>query len=141
MFKKMLITVDLDDPDTMRKTFVAAQQLMKESANVEIRLINVQPIVPISIMGYLPPDFDEAVTKEAESKFAMIVSGSGLPEKTISKIIRNGSVYDEVLAEANDWGADIIIVGSQKPSMSMYLLGSNAATITRHAKCSVLVVR
>jgi nucleotide-binding universal stress UspA family protein len=141
MYKKILITVDLDDQDTMKKSFVAAQQLMKESANAQIRLINVQPIVPISIMGYLPPDFDEAITKEVERKFSEIASGSGLPEKTLSKIIRYGSIYEEVLAEANDWGADIIIVGSQKPNMSVYLLGSNAATITRHSKCSVLVVR
>lgn len=141
MYKKILITVDLDDQDTMKKSFVAAQQIMKESANAQIRLINVQPIVPISIMGYLPPDFDEAITKEVERKFSEIASGSGLPEKTLSKIIRYGSIYEEVLAEANDWGADIIIVGSQKPNISVYLLGSNAATITRHAKCSVLVVR
>ena len=141
MYKKILITVDLDDQDTMKKSFVAAQQIMKESANALIRLINVQPIVPISIMGYLPPDFDEAITKEVERKFSEIASGSGLPEKTLSKIIRYGSIYEEVVAEANDWGADIIIVGSQKPNMSVYLLGSNAATITRHAKCSVLVVR
>ncbi len=141
MYKKILSPVDLEDPDTMSKTFVAAQQLLKESESALIRLVNVQHIVPISIMGYLPPYFDEAITEENERKFSMVTSGSQLPENRISKTIRNGTVYDEVLAEASDWGADIIIVGSHKPSMSTYLLGSNAATITRHAKCSVLVVR
>jgi nucleotide-binding universal stress UspA family protein len=35
----------------------------------------------------------------------------------------------------------LIVVGSHRPTMATYLLGSNAKTIVRHAKCSVLVVR
>ena len=37
--------------------------------------------------------------------------------------------------------ADLIVIGSHRPAMSTYLLGSNAKTIVRHAKCSVLVLR
>jgi nucleotide-binding universal stress UspA family protein len=33
------------------------------------------------------------------------------------------------------------VVGSHRPTMATYLLGSNAKTIVRHAKCSVLIVR
>lgn len=141
MYMRILISIDLDDPDTMKKAFAAAQQLLQNSENALIRLINVQPIVPLSILGYLPPHFDEDISEEIERKFSMIASVSGLPENRISRIIRYGSVYDEVLAEANEWMADVIIVGSHKPSMSTYLLGPSAATITRHAKCSVLIVR
>ena len=56
-------------------------------------------------------------------------------------MVRTGGVYPEVLAEAQDWGADLIVIGSHRPAMSTYLLGSNAKTIVRHAKCSVLVLR
>jgi nucleotide-binding universal stress UspA family protein len=52
-----------------------------------------------------------------------------------------GSIYHEVLHEVEDMGADLVVVGSHRPSMRSYLLGSNAATIVRHATCSVLVVR
>jgi universal stress protein F len=45
------------------------------------------------------------------------------------------------LAEADEWGSDIIILCSHRPTMAAYLIGSNAKTIVRHAKCSVLVVR
>ena len=47
----------------------------------------------------------------------------------------------ELLREATEWRADLIVVGSHRPVMSDYLLGSNAKTIVRHAQCSVLVVR
>ena len=43
--------------------------------------------------------------------------------------------------DAAEWRADLIVVGSHRPVMSDYLLGSNAKTIVRHAQCSVLVVR
>jgi nucleotide-binding universal stress UspA family protein len=56
-------------------------------------------------------------------------------------VVGLGSVYNEVLNQADRIGADLIVVGSHQPSMATYLLGSNAATIVRHAKCSVLVVR
>jgi UDP-N-acetylmuramate: L-alanyl-gamma-D-glutamyl-meso-diaminopimelate ligase len=37
--------------------------------------------------------------------------------------------------------ADLIVIGSHRPAMSTYLLGSNAKTVARHATCSVLIVR
>jgi nucleotide-binding universal stress UspA family protein len=37
--------------------------------------------------------------------------------------------------------ADLIVVGSHRPAMKDYLLGTNAARVVRHAHCSVLVVR
>jgi nucleotide-binding universal stress UspA family protein len=63
------------------------------------------------------------------------------PAERVSSVVRFGAVYPEVLAEAEEWGADLIVIGSHRPTMATYLLGSNAKTIVRHAKCSVLVVR
>ncbi len=56
-------------------------------------------------------------------------------------MVRMGSVYAEVLDEAGRIGAALVVVDSHRPSMATYLLGSNAATIVRHATSSVLVVR
>jgi nucleotide-binding universal stress UspA family protein len=64
-----------------------------------------------------------------------------LPRERISSVVRLGSVYHEVLDEADKAAADLIVIGSHRPSMSTYLLGSNATTVVRHAKVSVLVVR
>ena len=64
-----------------------------------------------------------------------------LPAERKSAAARAGGIYHELLQEAADWNADLIVVGSHRPVMSDYLLGSNAKTIVRHAQCSVLVVR
>ncbi|MDX2319096.1 MAG: universal stress protein [Moritella sp.] len=56
-------------------------------------------------------------------------------------IIRSGTVFDEVVAQAKQSNADAIVMASAKPKFRSYLLGSNAAKIVRHAPCSVFVVR
>jgi len=38
-------------------------------------------------------------------------------------------------------GADCIIIGSHKPGLSDFLLGSTSARVVRHAPCSVHVLR
>jgi len=45
------------------------------------------------------------------------------------------------LAVAEEAVADLIVVGSHRPAMKDYLLGTNAARVVRHARCSVLVAR
>ena len=47
----------------------------------------------------------------------------------------------EVLAEAEEAHADLIVCGSHWPTLVTYLIGSHATSIVRHASCSVLVVR
>jgi nucleotide-binding universal stress UspA family protein len=63
------------------------------------------------------------------------------PKGTVDAVVRIGGVYPELLAEAGEWPADLIIVGAHKRSMATYLLGSTAAAIVRHASCTVMVVR
>ena len=47
----------------------------------------------------------------------------------------------EILEAAEEAEADLIVVGSHRPAMKDYLLGTNASRVMRHARCSVLVAR
>jgi nucleotide-binding universal stress UspA family protein len=141
MYKKILIPVDLESPAMVDAALGVAQALGDANGKTQLRLINVQPLVPVSLLGYLPPSFDVEFQKEAEKKLGEIAGKVSFPSDSLSTNLRYGAVYPEVLAEAEDWGADLIIVGSHRPGMATYLLGSSAAAIVRHAKCSVLVVR
>src|SRR5271167_3236762 len=51
------------------------------------------------------------------------------------------SIYAEILAVAESAAADLVVVGSHRPAMKDYLLGTNASRVVRHARCSVLVAR
>jgi nucleotide-binding universal stress UspA family protein len=64
-----------------------------------------------------------------------------LPREKVSTAARFGGVFTELLDEAEQWRADLIVVGAHKRSMASFLLGSTAAALSRHAKCTVMIVR
>lgn len=140
MFKTILVPIDLGEIGAAQPALDKAVELAAGGEG-SIRLIYVRAIVPVTYMEFMPPAFDQEQQDEAESKLAKLAAQVKLPAERVSAVVRLGSVYNEVLDEAEKTGADLIVIGSHRPSMATYLLGSNAATIVRHAKCSVLVVR
>ena len=140
MYKRIVLAVDLADVSTMPKGLPEALELAKAWGG-DLRLVNVQPVVPATFMEYVPADFDAEQTKRAMETLESIIADIDLPAARKSGTARAGGIYHELLQEASEWNADLIVVGSHRPVMSDYLLGSNAKTIVRHAQCSVLVVR
>ncbi|HEV3044363.1 MAG TPA: universal stress protein [Roseiarcus sp.] len=140
MFKRIVTPVDLAEIDLAEPAIAQAVELVEASGGV-LRLINVQPLLPATFMDYVPADFDAAQEERAAKALEELAAGIKLPKERLSYVVRVGGAYHEILAEARSWAADLIVVGSHRPVMSDYLLGSNAKTIVRHALCSVLVVR
>jgi nucleotide-binding universal stress UspA family protein len=50
-------------------------------------------------------------------------------------------VYHEILEEAKEMNADLIVMRSRRSGVRTYFLGSHAGHVVRYATCSVLVVR
>ncbi|ATQ68366.1 universal stress protein [Methylosinus trichosporium] len=140
MFTKILVPLDLTEPDLIGQALDEALVVAK-GGNARLRLVNVQSLVPVAFIDYIPANFDEELRLSAEQDLADVAAKLDYPKELVTTIVRFGAIYPEVLAEAEDWGADLIVLSSHRPAMSTYLLGSNAKTIVRHAKCSVLVVR
>jgi nucleotide-binding universal stress UspA family protein len=140
MFRKILVPIDVADVEIAQPALKAAQRLARY-ADGDLRLINVQSLMPVTYMEYVPADFDVKLRQNAEEALAEIKAKLHLPADRLSSTVKLGSIYGEVLDEAKTWGADVVVVGSHRPRMATYLLGSNATTIVRHALCSVLVIR
>ncbi len=140
MYKRIILAVDLAEASATPKGMAEALELAKAWGGA-LRLVNVQPVVPATFMEYVPADFDAEQTKRATEQLDELVAKVDLPADRKSGAARAGGIFHELLQEAADWNADLIVVGSHRPVMSDYLLGSNAKTIVRHAQCSVLVVR
>lgn len=140
MYRTILTTVDLAELDVSKPAIEKAIELARASGGA-LRLVNVQPLLPPAYMDYVPVGFDEAQRDEAKAKIEALAAKIPLPQERVSCVVRIGGAYPEILAEAEDWGADLIVIGSHRPAMATYLLGSTAKAVVRHAKCSVLVVR
>ena len=140
MYKRIVLAVDLYEPAPSPKGLTQAVEMAK-TGDGELRLVNVQPVMPATFMEYVPVDFDVEQAKRSKEALDAILGSIDVPAERKSAATRAGGIYHELLQEASEWDADLIVVGSHRPVMSDYLLGSNAKTIVRHAQCSVLVVR
>ncbi len=140
MYRRILLAVDLSGSEPSPRGLVQALDLVK-AYNAELRLVNVQALLPATFMEYVPPDFDVEQERRATDALQAIVADLPIAKERVSVAVASGGVYHELLREAASWHADLIVIGSHRPVMSDYLLGSNAKAIVRHAPCSVLVVR
>jgi len=139
MFSKILVPVDLSDPDHFETAVKSASEMARQNG-AELRLVTVVAPVQPTVAHYLPADTHQKFIADARAQLDELAAASGLGEKA-STVVHEGNIYHEVLDEAEACGADLIVMGSHRPGMSTYLLGSNAARIVRHAACSVLVLR
>jgi nucleotide-binding universal stress UspA family protein len=140
MFEAILVPVDIAETEVGQPGLDKAVELAKASG-AKLKLIFVRSPVPFAMNEYVPAEYFDTDEKAALKALEEIVGKLDLPKDQISASSPFGAVYDEVLKEATEMKADLIVVGSHRPNWSTYLIGSNAAKIVRHATCSVLVVR
>lgn len=140
MYKRILVPVDLAEP-ALAKSAINTAVAMARASSGSIRLINVLALTPVMLAEYVPPDFDVQQRKTAEDGLGAIARDIGLGASHLSHVVRQGGIYHEVIEEAKAMPADLIVMGSHRPHMRSYFLGSNAGHIVRYANCSVLVVR
>lgn len=143
MYSRILVPIDLTDPD-LAKRAVGTALLMSKPSEGAVRFVNVLPSTPAMLAEYVPPDFEARQRKVAEEALAIVMAETGLPSTRISAVVRQGGVYQEILEEARSMRADLIVMSSHRPqkhAMRSYFLGSHAGHVVRYADCSVLVVR
>jgi len=140
MFISILVPVDVAEIDVAQPGLDKAVELAKASG-AALRLVHVRSPVPYAMNEYIPAEYYDSDEKSALKALQGVADTLDLPKDRVTIASPFGSVYDEVLKEAADMKADLIVVGSHRPNWSTYLIGSNASNIVRHALCSVLVVR
>lgn len=136
MFKKILVPVDIGHADESNNVINIAAA--NGTDDVQIILLNVVEDIPNWVAVELPSGFQEKSLKTAREELKAIAQSSDIKTEID---VRVGHPYQTILDVAKDTGADLIIIASHQPGIQDYLLGSTAAKVVRHARCSVLVVR
>ncbi len=136
MYKKILIPIDLGSTEKAARCIETAKLFAAPDA--EIRLISIVDELPGFVLAELPSGTLENTRKLVTEQLTDFAKKAGA---SVTTEIRTGSIYRTILEAAEEWNADIIIVGSHKPGAQDYLLGSTAARVVRHANIPVLVMR
>jgi len=140
MYKHILVPVDLADPN-LAKPALDTALMIANAYGATIRLVNVLPLTPVMLAEYVPPDFDVQQRKAAEEALSIIAKEVGLDASRVSSVVRQGGIYHEILEEAKEMHADLIVMSSHRTGVRTYFLGSEAGHVVRYATCSVMVVR
>lgn len=136
MYKKIIVPVEMGQLDKGEKILSKAKALLDEGG--EIILLNVAESVPGYLAIDLPADFIDNSVADANVRLKQLNETCG----TNGKIeVRIGASAREIIAAAEENGADLIIIASHRPDLTNYLIGATADRVVRHAKCSVLVDR
>ena len=135
MHHHILIPVALDHESVVPKKIEAARALLTEGGRMS--LITVLENVPGYVAEFVAVEQENHLTQKVRDKLTRLADG----DESISIDVLSGKPGLMVTDYARKNGVDLIIVGSHKPNVQDYFLGSTAARIARRAPCSVFVIR
>ncbi len=135
MYKTIIVPIDIGHIERADAMVKAARQL---GPDAHLILVNAIETVPSHIQAEIPVNLVEQNREKSRARMdelAATLSGN------VSVEMIDGHPAAAILDAAEAKGADAIVIGSHKPGWQDYLIGSTAARVVRHAKCSVLVIR
>jgi nucleotide-binding universal stress UspA family protein len=140
MHNCVLAAIDLND-EGWRVPLLAGAEQARRFGSKPVVLTVVREVEPI-LSSTTGPLAYEMIGADMERQLAACVREAQVDDLKPHLIVTHGeSIYALILGVAEGAGADLIVVGSHRPAMKDYLLGTNAGRVVRHAGCSVLVAR
>ncbi|PYG33200.1 universal stress protein [Pelagimonas varians] len=134
MYKKILVPMALDH-GVSEHTLEIAKSL--SAGTGEIIALHVYEAPQGSVMAYLGEEAVKEGFQTAKGQLAAKTDGLD----GVQAVIVKGHTYRTIIDYAAENGIDCIVIGSHKPGLSDFLLGSTAARVVRHAACAVHVHR
>ncbi len=136
MFKKILVPVDLSHNDIGAQMINIAREI--GGKNAEITIMHVVQDVPAYAAVEISGEILQQTHNWAKTELDKLAKENKVTSKTD---LRHGSPGGSIVEAAKEHKADLIVIGSHKPGLADYFLGSTAGRVVRHAQCPVLVVR
>lgn len=134
MHKKIIVSLALDH-GISKEALAMARHLKGDDG--EILAVHVYETPNSTVNAYVSEDILKRAVDGAQEKLADRVAQT--PD--VEPVMLQGNPGQALTAYAKRIGADCIIVGSHRPGLSDFFLGSTASRVVRHAPCSVYVIR
>lgn len=134
MYSKILVPMALDH-GISQQTMKVARALLRSGG--EIIALHVHEAAQGSVSAFLDKDAVKAGVKAAKNRLAEKLVG----QENVTGVLITGHSARSIIDYADASAVDCIVMGSHKPGLSDYFLGSTAARVVRHASCAVHVHR
>ena len=80
MYRKILTPIDLREAEMIQKGIAAALEIAK-SAKSQLRLVNVQPLMPLAFLDYVTGGLRRPAARESGNRIGRRGGGDRLPER------------------------------------------------------------
>jgi nucleotide-binding universal stress UspA family protein len=144
---KILIAVDGSSYSDDAVESVATRP-WPEGTEVDVLAVFEPTALPAAESWALPEKYYVELDKLGEEKASTAAAaaatslGSGVSKFAITTTIAQGHAAATILERAEQWAADLIVVGSHGyKGITRFLLGSVSQAVASHAPCSVEIVR
>jgi nucleotide-binding universal stress UspA family protein len=134
MYKHIIVPMALDHgigPNSLK----VARALLEEGGRITALHIYEAP------QGMASAYLAEADVKAAYNRAKTTLADRVKDQPDVTPVIIKGHSGRDINDYAAEHKADCIVIGSHKPGLIDYLLGSTAARVVRHAPCAVHVMR
>jgi nucleotide-binding universal stress UspA family protein len=142
MYKNILTYVDMYKKNSYEKTLPKCIELAQQK-DVKLHILTCIPDFGMPLVAqFFPENFDnEKLSKEILVKLQDFIKENVSAQIKTRAIIAEGVLRDAILNVAKKINADLIVISTAREKNHFYTLGATAAFVTRHASCSVLIVR
>jgi nucleotide-binding universal stress UspA family protein len=140
MFKKILVPIDVDHPETAKDVYQRSVEIAKLS-DAEIRLISVMPGFGMPIVAsYISDEIRKDVTDRFKESLEKFIKENC--REHVSHTVRTGKNWEEIIKAADKWGADLIVVHhNRRHEINEVFSRSCSQRVADNANCSVLRLR
>ncbi len=140
MFKKILVPIDVDYPNTAAAVYKKAAAIAGLS-NADIRLVSVMPGFSMPIVAsYVSDEMRNKAEKQFQEALEKFINENC--DANVSYRLRTGKNWQEIITAADNWGADLIVVyHNHRREFNEVFSGSCSRRVADHANCSVLRLR
>lgn len=136
MFRSILVAVDMAQAQKATPMIETARLLL--GGQGRIILCNVVETISVYELPEFTTEMQAGYVREARERLSDIARDAGV-ETDVD--VRLGHAANTIIDIARERAVDAIVLGSHKPGLQDYFLGSTAGRVVRHAHCSVLVLR
>lgn len=134
MYSKILIPMALDH-GIGKAAIEVARRLLSDDG--EIIALHIYEAPHGSVSTFLDEDVVRSAFDAARTRLDERVAD----QPGVKPVILKGHTGRTITDYATEVAADCIVIGSHKPGLKDFLLGSTAARVVRHAPCAVHVLR
>jgi universal stress protein A len=138
-YRQLLVAIDLSDQS---RAIAAKSVELARPWQAQLRLLHVIEFVPVEPMSdALVPvvQIDDRVVARAKEQIVALASALGLEADCCR--VATGNVKGEILRQARDIGADLIVLGCRERHGLSILVNLTEDTVLHGAPCDVLAMR